>query len=247
MPDQDLFDENKVTNPADGAPTGNPEANNDGAAETADQLLATIVNENGEQKYTSTEDALKGAAHAQTHIKDLESELAELRDKGNATEKLDELLEAVKSKGSGQGEAASTMKPEDVLTIVKEHLDNSKAAEARENNISNVTKVFRDRYGKDASEKLYGKAEDLGLGKEEINRMIANNPTAALKILGENAPKTLKGSDPIAGIGSVDTSQFQGTPSPKPTSVMGPTSSKNLQDAWKASQQKTLERLFPNG
>jgi len=244
MADQDLFDENKGKDNGEGEPTSNPTPNTDGDGETIDQLLASIVNENGEQKYSKPEEALKGAAHAQEHIKNLERELAELKDKGNASDKLDELLETVKSsQASGQGEEASTMKPEDVLTIVKDYFSDAKAAETRENNISTVTKVFRDRYGKEASENLYGKAEDLGLGKEEINRMIANNPKAALKILGEDIPKGKSGKDPVVSGGSIDTSQFQGTPPRQPKSVMGPTKTGELNDAWEASKKRTLERL----
>lgn len=243
MADQDLFDENKGKNNSEGEPTGKPTENTDEKS-TADQLLASIVNENGEQKYQTPEEALKGAAHAQKYIKDLESELAELRDKGNASEKLDELLDAVKSKGSGEGaEDTSAMKPEDVLTIVKDYFSDAKAAETRENNISTVTKVFRDRYGKDASDKLYNKAEDLGLGKEEINRMIANNPKAALNVLGEALPKEKSGKDPVTTPASVDTGQFRESTPSKPTSIMGPTRSGQLEDAWSASKKKTLERL----
>jgi hypothetical protein len=244
MADQDLFEEETGKNPAEGEVTPNPDANTDDA-NTVDQLLASIVNENGEQKYSTPEDALKGAAHAQKHIKAIESELAELKNKGNASDKLDELLEAVKSKGSGKDDETnvSAMKPEDVLGIVKDYFSDAKAAETRENNISTVTKVFRDRYGKDASENLYTKANDLGFSKEEINSMIANNPNAALKVLGEAAPKTPKGKDPVTSLGSVDTSQFQGHPNQKPKSIMGPTKTGELNDAWAASKKKTLERL----
>lgn len=244
MPDQDIFDDNKVETKEDVAVdnAAAPVSNDDPTAD----LLKTIVNENGEPKYKTAEEALKATAHAQDHIKNLEAELAELRNKGNASDKLDELLEAVQSqsKGSGQGadEGASTMKPEDVLKIVQEHLKDSKAAETRENNISTVTKVFRDRYGKDASEKLYGKAEDLGFTKDEINRMIATNPKAALNTLGEAQPKN-KATDPVGGQGSVATANFQGSPKQAPKSIMGPTTSKSLTDAWKESQQRTLERL----
>jgi len=240
---KDIFNKNQTENSTEWDQTKKPDVKTDDDAATTDQLLAGIVNETGEPKYTKVDEALKGAAHAQKHIKDLESELAELKDKGNASEKLDELLNAVKSQGSGQGEETSTMKPEDVLGIVQDYFKDTKAAEAREDNVNNVIKVFRDRYGKDASDKLYGKADDLGLSQEEINSMIANNPKAALKVLGENTSKTQAGQDPVTRLGSETTRDFQGKPSPKPTSIMGPTSTKNLNDAWAVSKQKTLERL----
>jgi hypothetical protein len=246
MPDQDIFDEDEGKNketPAEQTPPDGEEKPGESTPE-ADQLLSLITNEDGTPKYKTLEEMAKGAAHAQEHIRNIESELAEAKAKGNPTEKLEELLEAVKSKGSGQGEEASTMKPEDVLGIVKDFFSDVKAAESRENNISTVTTVFKERYGKDAREKLYGKAEDLGFSKEEINRMIATNPTAALKVLGEDAPKR-KQADPVGGMG-VSTSQFRETPPSQPKSVMGHTSQKVLMDAWEQSKQKTLERLGYN-
>lgn len=244
MSDQDLFDDNKVQTPADETPTGGASATPDSGAE---DLLNTIVNEDGKPKYASTEDALKGAAAAQEHIRKLEAEMKAIREQGTAAEKFDELLEAVKeSKGSGQGdENTSTMKPEDVLGIVKDYFSESKAAESRDNNIKSVTNHFRTKYGKDASEKLYSKAEDLGFSKSEINTMIANNPDAVLKVLGEDKATASK-TDPVAAGGSVSAQQFQGTPAAKPETVMGPTSSDKLTNAWADSKRRTLERLGYN-
>ncbi len=246
MPDPDIFDDNKVTTPAKDADDKSAAPATDDNKNATDQLLSSVVNEDGTKKYGNLEDFAKGAANAQDHIKKLESELAEVRNKGNASDKLDELLDAVKeSKGSGQGDDTSTMKPEDVLGIVQDYLKDNKAAETREDNISTVTKVFRDRYGKDASDKLYAKSDDLGFSREEINRMIANNPNAALKVLGEDKAKA-KTSDPVGGEGGVATSQFTGKPTPQAESIMGPTSSKQLTDAFAASKRRTLERLGYN-
>ena len=243
MSDQDLFDENKVETPADDATTNTPSATPD---DPAADLLKGIVNEDGNPKYANTEEALKGAAAAQEHIRKLEAEMKQLREQGNAGEKLDELLEAVKeSKGSGQGEEASTMKPEDVLGIVKDYLSDAKAAESRESNIKTVTNHFRTKYGKDASDKLYGKAEDLGFDKSEINAMIAKNPDAVLKIMGEDKATT-KATDPVTAQGGIPATGLTGKPDTKPETVMGPTSSDKLVNSWKDSQRRTLERLGYN-
>ena len=243
MPDQDIFDEEpKVTPPI--TPDAKPAegiVNSDTAS--TDQLLASIVNSDGTQKYKSVEEALKATAHAQQFIETLKADNAALKEKGNASEKLDELLEAVKrSKESGDGAKDSpTMKPEDVLGIVKEYFDNTKASETRANNIKTVTTVFKDRYGENASTELYKKAADLGFNREEINGMIANNPKAVLKVLGMEG-KTDKKVDTLT-VGSVRTSSFSQNEDTAPRSVMGSTRSKDLIDAWNANKQKTLERL----
>lgn len=241
MSDQDLFEGNDDIPPAE-PPTGDiPPGDNDELV--VDQLLKSIVNEDGEPKYKTPEEAIKANAHAQKHIKQLEADLAELKEKGNASDKLDELLEAVKqSKGSGTGDIdTSAMKPEDVLTIVKEFFTESKTAEIRESNINTVVSTYKQRYGKDASKELYGKADDLGFSKTEINKLIANNPTAALNVLGVK-PIEYK-PDVISNTGHYDTAHFRQAPDEKPKSIMGVSSSKELVDAWHAQQKKTLERL----
>lgn len=242
MSDKDLFDEEKKD---ENTPDLTKDEGDKGG-EGVDQLLKSITNDDGTPKYASEAEALKALAHAQDHIKTLEADNASLKDKGDASEKLDELLAAVKqSKDSGQGESgdnASTLGTEDVLTIVKEYLDDTKAAESRTSNIKTVTNLFKSRYGKDASEKLYGKAADLGLGKSEINSMIAANPNAALRILGEDVKKEVK-QDPTVMKSGVSAANFQGKPEEKPASIMGLSSSKDLTDAWVASKQKTLKRL----
>lgn len=246
MPDQDIFDkENKEEKPIiddKGIPT--PEPSKDDDNKITDQLLTTIVNENGEQKYKTVEEALKGVPHAQLHIAKIERELAELKDKDNASDKLDELLEAVKqSKVSGEEDNTSpTMKPEDVLSIVQDYFTDTKAAEARQNNIDTVTKVFRDRYGNDASKELYGKADDLGFTRSEINSMIAQNPNAALKVLGVEI-KGKPNVDTITVPGGVNSGSFQETAPSKPISIMGASKKGALRDAWRESKQRTLKRL----
>lgn len=243
MPDQDIFDTDNPAAPVDPA----------GAAATGDtpdltdQLLSSITNESGEQKYASVPDALKGAQAAQAHIAKLEEELKVLRGQGNPTEKLDELLEAVKSKGSGQGESqdnASTMKPEDVLGIVKEYLSDTESAKQRQDNINTVANAFKSRYGKDASDKLYGKANDLGFNKDQINKLIAENANAALNVLGESKAAS-KPADPTAsGAGVVSTSQFQaGSEDPHKGNIMKIQKSSDLVDAFNASKKRTLKRL----
>ncbi len=239
MPDEDIFDKDKDK---DDTIITNDDDDNEG--KKADQLLADLKNEDGTQKYKTLEDALKAAAHAQDHITKIEGENAELKEKGNASDKLDELLKAVKeSKGSGDGEKIPpTMNPEDVLSIVKEYFDDTKAADSRQGNIDTVVKAFKDRYGKDAKEKLYGKADDLGFSRKEINSMIAENPNAALKVLGIEA-KQKEPKDTLVNQGSFGTEQFRGNPDPKPKSVMGATKQGELVDAWRACKERTLKRL----
>lgn len=242
MSDQDIFEEEDKDKKKDDILTGDAPDDKTGDKGEVDQLLATIVNDDGEPKYKSTEDALKALPHAQQHIATLEKELSELKEKGNASDKLEELIDAVKqSKGSGDGEDSPTMKPEDVLGIVKEYLSDTKAAETRQNNIKTVASAFKDRFGKEASDKLYGTAADLGFNRKEINRLIANNPTAALNVLGI---KPVDKKKDVVSTPGVNTAAFQDKSLDKPEkSIMQITKQSELVDAWNASKQRTLKRL----
>jgi len=65
--------------------------------ESYNQMLGMIINTEGEQKYSNIEEALKGAAHAQSYIAKLETELAEAKTSGATTSKLEDILSAVKT------------------------------------------------------------------------------------------------------------------------------------------------------
>lgn len=242
MPDNDIFEDKDIK---EGKPviTDDKPVIKDDAKPDADKLLASIVNEDGTPKYGSQEEALKALSHAQEHIKTLETDNAVLKDKDTASDKLDELLDTIKkSNESGKGEKdTSAMKPEDVLGIVKEYFDDTKASETRTNNINTVTTVFKERFGKDASDKLYEKADDLGFSRDEINSMIANNPNAALKVLGIEAKKPA--NDIITHKPGFDTSEFRTPGEEAPKSAMALSSAKDLTDNWNASKARTLKRL----
>jgi len=239
MSDKDIFDEKNK--PDESIITNDEQIKTD--EKSTDQLLNSLVNDDGTPKYKTVEEALVGAANAQKHIKTLESDNTALKEKGNASDKLDELLEAVKqSKDSGQDDNnVSTMNPEDVLGIVKDYFSETKASETRTSNIKTVANAFKDRFGKDASEKLYGTAADLGFSRGEINSMIATNPNAALKVLGVEGVQ--QKTDVVTTPTGVNAGNFLQKPELKPTSVMDLSSSKDLTDAFNASKQRTLKRL----
>lgn len=237
MSDKDIFDD-KDQNKDDLIDDKNKDQ------ETLETLLSEIKNEDGSQKYKDVAEVIKAYTHAQSHIKTLEEENATLRTKGDSSEKLDELLKTIKeSKGSGQGDKdTSTMKPEDVLGIVKDFFNETKNAETEASNIEKVASAFKAKYGKDASEKLYGGASDLGFSRTEINSMIAKNPNAVLKMLGVTVTKK-DNIDPTTMKSLQNAGEFRDKPEEKPVSVMDISSSKELTEAFNASKQRTLKRL----
>jgi len=223
---------------------GTPAAKPAEGVSDSETYLSLILNEQGEQKYTTTEEALKGSVHAQSHITNLEAELKELRAKAETGMSIENIVEALKKKPDDKSgeQAPAGISAEDVAAQVEQLLVKRDSETTTKTNIATVTGVFKKLYGEKASETMYGKAQDLGFNEDEINSMIATNPKATLKILGVDVQKAVQ-SDPITDGGGHIVDLSDGKPAEKPETIMGATDSNTLTDAWKKSQEATNKRL----
>lgn len=242
MSDQDLFnDKDKDLPPV--TPVVDPTQNQ---SPNYDPMLGMIVNAEGARKYESVEDALKGAAHAQAHIANLEQELATLRANGEGSKKIEDVIAALQSQSKDDPPASDNGQTETVLSataiqeLVKTAVMDINSQSTQESNIQTVTGKFKELYGDKASETLYSKANDLGMSKEDINGLIAKNPVAAFRVLGVDIKAT-----PVSSItsNSVNTENFQQKGEPQTESSMGYVTSKKLTSNWLASKEKTNKRL----
>lgn len=218
------------------------ENNQDGTIET---YLGLILNDEGKQKYSTPEEALKGSVHAQSHIANLEAELKTLRandDKSASMEKIIKALQDNKGVDKDDKTVAPVVTEEALGEMLTGILNERESVSARETNVTTVTSVFSKLYGDKASETMYGKANDLGFSKDEINQLIATNPQAAMKVLGVESVKPVAKDVTIeGGVNSAALNLEKGEPEVK--SSMGYISSKELDDNFKASQARTLKRL----
>ena len=223
---------------------GTPEAKPAEGASSTETYLGLITNEDGTQKYATAEEALKGTVHAQSHITKLESELKELREQAETGKSMKDVLDALNKKSEDKSgeQQVQGISAEDVAAQVEQLLVKRDTETTTQANITTVTSAFKKLYGDKASETMYGKAKDLGFSEDEINSMIATNPTATLKILGVGGVITVQ-SDPITDGGGHVADLSGGKPTEKPETIMGATNSKTLTDSWKASQAATNKRL----
>jgi hypothetical protein len=241
MSDQDLFNtDNKDTAPIPATPVTEPQK------QTPDynQMLGMIVNAEGKAKYTTVEDALKGASHAQVHIATLEQELATLKSSLGDSKKVEDLIATLQSQKNDDNPTSDngqkTLSETDIQMLIKNTLTDINSQSTQQANIASVTGKFKELYGEKASETLYSKAEDLGMSKADINGLIAKNPTAAFRVLGiDNKSKT----DVNVNKSSVNTENFNQSTPPPPVSSMGYVSTKQLTSNWLESKKRTLERL----
>ncbi len=243
MSDNDIFNTDKddktpLTPPAVKVPDDTPPSD--------DLLLGMIVNSDGEQKYKTRDDALKGAAHANVHIAKLEQELLALRDAHDKQPKLDDVISAIQSqqKPPVVDEKTDNISLTDIQALVNQTLEQNSVKQIRELNVAEVTGKFKELYGDKASETLYGKANDLGMSQEEINSLISTNPTAVFRMLGvaETKPTAKATID-----GSVNPQVFDGVKPPEIKSSMGYLSSDQLKTNWLESKARTYEKLGLTG
>lgn len=234
----DIFEEQPKD---EGTPNGDQAGGNSGV----EVYLSQLTNENGEPKYKTPEEALKGAVHAQQHIKTLEEELAELRVKAQEGEVFAKVLEKLNGpveKDEAKPKAENSLSVDDVAKVVDQLLTQRTTESTRKQNVSTVTSKFKQLYGDKASETLYGKAEDLGFTKEGINELIASNPKAALKILGAEGGTPAPEADPIVG-GNVNAQNLGAKQDAPLESSMGYISEKDLTENFRKSRSATYKRL----
>lgn len=243
MSDQDLFDKDETKDKDKQQVT--PDVNQPIQTPNYDQMLGMIVDAEGKVKYNSVDDALKGAAHAQAHIANLEQELAALRENGEGSKKIEDIITALQSQKNDDNKPSDDGQPKglsatDIQALVKDVVTDINSEATQNQNIKEVTGKFVELYGDKASETLYSKANDLGMSNEDINSLIAKNPAAAFRVLGVDVK-----AKPVLDVtqNSVNSENFQQKGEPQVESSMGYITSKKLKENWLASKERTNKRL----
>lgn len=184
MSDQTIF-EQQNTPPVTTATSTNQNPPVDSSAD----LLKLIVNEKGEQKYKTIQDAIIGLQHANSHIQTLlnekrqvEQDVASLR---TAAEKVAELERVVSELTKAPPQATpAAIDPIQIQELVSQAISETKTKEEQKQNTSVVVNAAKQTFGEKAEELFYSRAQDVGLSREQINSLAASSPQAALKILG---------------------------------------------------------------
>ena len=185
-------------------------------ANPLDTMLASIRNEQGEQKYRTVEDAIKALAHSQSYIPQLRTELdstkAALAAAQAERERIAELERTVQQLTQNNSPAATPpagLSEEQIASLVTRTLTQNQQAEVQRNNLASVVEAVKQSFGDKAEEVFYSKAKELGMSAEEVNTLAAKTPKAVLTLLGVNAVPNVNRSVPSAGVNS---NAFQGNP-----------------------------------
>lgn len=193
------------------------------ATETTNQesFVAKLVAERGDN-WSDPEVLAKGKLEADSHIKNLEDQLASLRQDLAKQDYSAELLKQLQGKapesttgtpevptentGSTQPEHTTPELSEDVLkSLVEKTLTEREASATKEQNIKAVTDAMTEKYGTEANAVVAQKAQELGMSVERLQTLAEESPNAFLSLVGEppvSAPTMTRGSVKTEAIGN---------------------------------------------
>lgn len=220
------------------------------AANYAD-LLGSIKNEHGVQKYATIEEALKGLANAQEYIPQVKTqlsvkdqELAALKEELAKRKAVEDVIASLQPKQpepvveptSPPSQGLST---EDVAKLVQEQLNASKVKEVQTSNTSKVRAALVSKYGEKAQEVAASRISELGMSMDDLNRLAASSPDAALALLGASAP--VPTGAPVRSSVSLPPVERQVSLAPE-KSLMRGASSKDIASYMAKLKQDALQR-----
>lgn len=155
----------------------------------ADQL-SKIVNERGEPKYKTVEDALEGNAHAQKYITELKQELETIKTSHLTVEQelakrksVEEALERLAPRQDQQAEPKPNgLDGDELARTVEELLNKRENTTKQQQNFESVVSSISSQYGDKAAEQIGLKAKELGVTKQELEQMAREKPSLVLQL-----------------------------------------------------------------
>ncbi len=158
------------------------------------EMLKSIKNEQGAQKYDSVEKALEGLLHAQNYIPQLKSELEKEREELNRLKveldqrgSIEEVVERLTAKqkeaqGKEQPTGPSGLDEQAVLQLVQKSLSQAKEQESAVANQARVQQALQSKFGEKTREEVERRAKELGTTPQELGALASKNPSMVLAL-----------------------------------------------------------------
>jgi len=198
-------------------------------------LLASILAEDGRQKYATVEDAIKSISHSQEHIRRLEQETAALNEEIARRKTAEEVLEEIKATKPVEATPSPGIDYSQVESLVDQRLQATEQRKVASDNTSKVVSVMSEKFGDKAEEVFIKTAQDSGISVDQLNALAASSPMAVLKLVGVEAKA--ESSAPFSS-GSVNTESLRSPASQTTSAKVPPGAGKDvLMAAWRAAGQ----------
>ncbi len=163
-----------------------------------DDKLKTIVNDQGQPKYKSVEDALEALKASQVHIKQLETEqsvrdaeILRLREETKTKEALEAVVQRLANNAAPNPPVtppSAGLSEDAIAKLVGGVLDQRSAEQKAQANIDSVSNVLSSKFGDKTKEMVANKAAELGMTPQELGTLSSTKPALVLSLFGEKAP-----------------------------------------------------------
>lgn len=215
MSDQTIFNNESAVEDDTSKPVENSSSNVQSNDLLAD-LLGSIKNERGEQKYSDPVKAIEALRHSQEFIPKLTEENESLRKKLSELEeavgKMSNIEETVKQLAASQNDGGKTPQPEfdeqKLTELVNTTLTRREVEIRQKTNISQVASAMQEKFGQEAEKVFYTKAAELGMDVETINSLAASSPQAVLQLFGVVKEQSRKNDMPATTPSGINTGGF---------------------------------------
>ena len=181
--------------------TKGQDGNQNQQTQTQEDWLAKIVEVKGEA-FKDPQVLAKSKLESDNYIKQLETQLTELRTELSKEEAAKKLLAELESRRQApnanslpkQGETnPSDTKPElseDVIQrLVEETLSKRETTQTAKQNAKMVQDELVQKYGTEAKTHVEKKAQELGMSFDRLSALAAEAPTAFMSLIGEPKPE----------------------------------------------------------
>jgi hypothetical protein len=143
------------------------------------------------KKYSDPDAVAKKIVHADKHISNLETEMAELRAELQAKTSLEDMLAKLQQKVPPTEQVPNTNRQEpgsqtpqvDLAAEVQKLVKAEKDKDKRENNLTSVRQELKNRFGADYNAKLVAIAETLAVTPKFLTDMATTTPAGFLKLI----------------------------------------------------------------
>lgn len=170
--------------------------------ETTD-YLEELVGEG--KKFKDAAALAKGKFESDRYIQNLERQLSELREDLTKDEKMDQLLELIRSQnnqsttnppngdgneepggGTDPNETSSGLTEERLRELIESTVSERENTSKRQSNLNEVDQVLEDKFGDKAAHFVKDKSKELGMSLKELEDLAGRNPRAFFQLTGVN-------------------------------------------------------------
>jgi hypothetical protein len=180
-------------------------------------LLKSIKNEAGGQKYDSVEKALEALGHSQSFIPQIKTQLseretelervkAELAQRESVEEVVQRLI-ANNQHGTDDPPVSSGLDEQAVMKLVQQTLTQTKQQEVVQSNQKQVQEALKAKFGDKAQEAVATKAAELGVSPSELGDLASKSPAMVLALFQATSQSGSRPTTPGVNIPALRTPQ----------------------------------------